>query len=222
MNQVKRKIVIAVCLVLLLACSACFLVTANRGIWVDPKPVQTVPEVATDVRAEEQAMTTKLRSAPWQGLRFLSSQREWGFYAVAGETRKIDLMVPFDLIKVYFLQADGDLTYTWAAAGVDIPGKGYTSAVTGSVQPGDLIEVAVSGDYVTQYGVEWDQCGSEYCHLAQRIDTILVLDDQGTGITNGFIRHGWEPPAYPMYGFLCWQIRPADAKQVVSDNASSK
>ena len=38
------------------------------------------------------------------------------------------------------------------------------------------------------------------------IDTMLVLDDQGTGLSNGFIRYGWEPPTYPYYGFLCWLI----------------
>ena len=46
------------------------------------------------------------------------------------------------------------------------------------------------------------------------IDTTLILDDQGTGITNGFIRFGWQPPSYPMYGFLVWQIRPYNEKRI--------
>ena len=69
-----------------------------------------------------------------------------------------------------------------------------------------MIGVQLKGDYVTQNGVYWEDCESDYCHLAQMIDTMIVLDDVGTGLTNGFIRYGWEPPTYPMYGFLCWQI----------------
>ena len=49
--------------------------------------------------------------------------------------------------------------------------------------------------------------------IAEMIDTMIVLDDVGTGLSNGFIRYGWEPPTYPMYGFLCWQIIPADDNQ---------
>jgi hypothetical protein len=40
-------------------------------------------------------------------------------------------------------------------------------------------------------------------HLAQMLDTMIVLNDVGTGLTNGFIRYGWEPPTYPKYGFFC-------------------
>ena len=40
-----------------------------------------------------------------------------------------------------------------------------------------------------------------------------MLDDQGTGVSNGFFRNGWEPPTYPYYGFLCWQIVSAENTQ---------
>jgi hypothetical protein len=123
-------------------------------------------------------------------------------------------MAPFDLVHVYYLQADGNLSDTWAVEGVDIPGQGYFRAASGPIQEGDLIEVSVSGDYVYQTGVDWELCKSEYCHLAQIIDTTLILDDQGTGITNGFIRSGWQPPSYPLYGFLVWQIRPYNGDRV--------
>ena len=86
--------------------------------------------------------------------------------------------------------------------------------IVSPLQPGDLVEVAVGGDYVTQFGVYWEDCDTEFCHLAQMIDTTLILDDKGTGLTNGFIRYGWEPPSHPMYGFLCWQIRPYTDKRV--------
>jgi hypothetical protein len=42
------------------------------------------------------------------------------------------------------------------------------------------------------------------------IDTMLVLEDQCTGVSNGFIRNGWEPPTYPYNGFLFWQIGSAE------------
>ena len=202
---------------LTMACLAFLFANVNRGITI-PEPIPEMPVGALDIRGEDRAIVAKLRTAPWQGLRFLPAQQEWRFYAVAGEGRKIDMILPFDLVKVFFLQADGDLTFTWAATGVEIPGKGYYSSASSPIQQGDLVEVAVGGDYVTQYGVEFDQCDTEYCHLARMIDTTLILDDKGTGLTNGFIRYGWEPPGYPMYGFLCWQIRPYNDKRVAQDN----
>jgi hypothetical protein len=49
------------------------------------------------------------------------------------------------------------------------------------------------------------------------IDSMLILDDQGTGLSNGFIKYGWEPPTYPLYGFLVWSIEPAsEAPALVS------
>ena len=201
----KQKILVGVSLLILLGCIAFALVVINTGITVpqDPKSTSSEP---VDVRGKERAMVAQLRTAPWQGLRFLSNEREWRFYAVAGEQRQIDLVEPFDLIKAYFLQADGELSFTWAALGFKIPGQEYVSVSDANIQPGDLIEVVIKGDYVTQNGVYWEDCDSDYCHLAQMIDTILILDDRGTGITNGFIRYGWQPPASPMYGFLCWKF----------------
>jgi len=217
MKRVRKVIFILLGIGLTIACLVFFFVTVNRGITIlDPIPVSPIGRL--DIYSEDQAMVAKLRTAPWQGLRFLPNQREWRFYAVAGEGRKIDRFLPFDLVKVYFLQATGDLTYTWAAVGVAIPGKDYYTSTSSLIHQGDLIELAVGGDYVTQYGVDWNQCDTEYCHLAQMIDTTLILDDKGNGITNGFIRFGWEPPKVPMYGFLCWQIRPYNDKRVAQDN----
>ena len=42
------------------------------------------------------------------------------------------------------------------------------------------------------------------------IDIMVVLNDQGTALSNGFICNGWEPPIYPYNGFLCWQIGSAE------------
>lgn len=55
-----------------------------------------------------------------------------------------------------------------------------------------------------------------------KIDTILTLDDKGTGITNGFIREGWQPPTYPMYGFLCWQVRLVDETDATAARLEGK
>ena len=38
------------------------------------------------------------------------------------------------------------------------------------------------------------------------IDIMVVLNDQGSGVSNGFIRNSWELPTYPYNGFRCWQI----------------
>lgn len=217
MKRVQKVVFILLGIGLMTACSVLFLAVVNLGITIH-EPALGKPIGRLDIHDEDQAIIAKLRTAPWQGLRFIPAQREWRFYAVAGEGRKIDMILPFDLVKVSFLQANGDLTYTWAAVGVTIPGKGYFASASSPVQQGDLVELAVGGNYVTGYGVEWDQCDTEYCHLAQMIDATLILDDKGTGLTNGFIRYGWEPPSYPMYGFLCWQIRPYNDKRVAQDN----
>jgi hypothetical protein len=190
-----------------------YVIHAGKAI---PENIKPASADQVDVRSTEQAMEMQLRAAPWQGLRFLSKEREWRFYAVAGEQRQVDLIVPFNLVKIFYLEEDGALSFTWAALGAEIPGQGYVSASSGPIQPGDLVEVALSGDYVTQNGVSWENCKSEYCREAHMIDTILILDDKGTGITNGFIRYGWEPPTYPMYGFLCWQVRLVEPNQLVS------
>ena len=207
MKRIKKILLLLLAIGLTIACLSFLFINVNRGI-VIPEPEPMNPIDVVDVQAQEKLIAARLREAPWQGLRFLPEHKEWRFYAVAGEQRKINLIAPFDLIKVYFLQADGVLSYTWAATGVDIPGEGYYAVAVSPLQAGDLLEVAVSGAYVTQFGVYWEDCDTEFCHLAQMIDTTLILDDKGTGLTNGFSRYGWEPPSYPMYGFLCWQIRP--------------
>lgn len=178
-------------------------------------PVPTPIEVADDLLGGNQKIDNELRNAPWQGLRYIKEQKEWRFYGVAGETRQIDLIDPISLVKVYFLESDGDISYTWVTTEIQFPGKPAFKTATDAIQEGQLVAVQLKGEYVNQNGVFWEDCDSDYCHLAQMIDTILVLDDQGTGISNGFIRYGWEPPTYPMYGFLCWQIEPAESPQVL-------
>jgi hypothetical protein len=210
MTKTQKTLVKVVCFVLLILFCACFLVVVNQGIWVNPQPEQKTTSMAMDIPGADEAKISKLQTTPWKGLRYLSDRHEWRFYALTGETRQIDLLLPYDVIKIYFLRANGRLSFTWAATGVIIPGQGYVSAVSGTLQPDELVGVSVSGDYVTPLGVDWEQCATEYCHDAQRIDTLLILDDQGTGISNGFIRYGWEPPSSPMYGFLCWHIFPAE------------
>lgn len=213
MKRLVKILIWILCGGAVLACPVFTYLDINRGSQMQP-PKTATPIPAVDVRQADQETMRKLHAAPWQGLRFLPSQREWRFYAVAGEKRKVNLIEPFDLVRVFFLQADGDLSQTWAVEGVEITGQGYYPAASGPLKEGDLIEVAVSGNYVFQTGVDWEMCKSEYCHLAQLIDTTLILDDQGTGITNGFIRYGWEPPSHPMYGFLVWQIRPYNEDRV--------
>ena len=216
MKRIGKLLLLALAVGLSIICLVFLFINVNRGITL-PDPGQDAPIEGMDIRAQEKELMLTLREAPWQGLRFLPAQQEWRFYAVAGEQRKINLMLPFDVVKVYFLQADGAISYTWAATGVDIPGQGYYAASSTEVKPGELIEVAIGGKYVTQFGVYWDDCDTEYCHLAQSIDTTLILDDKGTGLTNGFILYGWEPPTHPMYGFLCWQIRPYTDKRVAQN-----
>ena len=76
-----------------------------------------------DLRGQEEKVSKELLDAPWQGLRFLPTEQEWRFYGWTGETRQIKFMTTFDLIKVYYLQADGDLTFTWVTTGVEISGR---------------------------------------------------------------------------------------------------
>ena len=204
----KRKLLIALGLLFVLGCLALTLAVINSGITVPGAPSEAALG-AVNLSQEERAIQARLRSAPWQGLRYLPQNNEWRFYGVTGEQRQIELNDRFDLIKIYYTEADGDLTFTWAALGLEIPGHGYTALADPGIQAGDLVGLSLAGDYVSQNGVSWEDCKNEVCRAAQMIDTLLVLDDRGTGISNGFIREGWLPPTYPMYGFLCWQVKLA-------------
>jgi hypothetical protein len=204
MNRFLKWILIVVFLLVVVGCLVFVFVNLNASMKVDPTPIKV--EVSEDVNRTKQDLEDKLRNAPWQGLRFIREERIWRFYGVAGETKQIDLIQPMSLVKVYYLEADGDLSFTWAATEIRFAGKPAYSLTSQPIQEGQLISVQLKGNYVNQNGVYWEDCDSEYCHLAQMIDTMLVLDDLGTGVSNGFIRYGWEPPTYPSYGFLCWQI----------------
>ena len=209
MNKTGRWLVLFLLVPLCLACFAFVFININRGIILPEKNPQAVSE-AVDLAGQEALIARRLRAAPWQGLRFLTEQQEWRFYGWTGETQRVQLTVPFDLIRVWYLEKDGDLSSTWVATGADIPGEGYRPAALSPVEPGRLVAVRLFGKHVSIWGVDWNACDSRSCRLAALADTMLVLDDQGTGVTNGFIRYGWEPPTYPLYGFLCWTIEPVE------------
>jgi hypothetical protein len=204
MNRFLKWILVVAFLLAVVGCLVFVFGNLNVLMKVDPAPSSL--NSSEDVNHTNKEIESKLRNAPWQGLRFIRQDRTWRFYGVAGETKQIDFIQPISLVKVYYLEADGDLSFTWAATEIQFSGKPVYSLISHPIQEGQLIGVQLKGDYVTQNGVYWEDCESDYCHLAQMIDTMIVLDDVGTGLTNGFIRYGWEPPTYPMYGFLCWQI----------------
>jgi hypothetical protein len=213
MNHILKWTLIVVLLILTIGCMAFVLVNLD-ALWTsgpDPLDIEyfgeinhTIPEVSSN-----------LLKAPWQGVRYIQKEQTWRFYGVVGETKQIDLIHPINLIKVYYLGADGGLNFTWAATEIQFPGKSTFSLTSQPLREGQLIAVQLKGAYVNQNGVDWEGCDSDYCHLAQMIDTMLVLDDQGTGVSNGFIRYGWEPPTYPYYGFLCWQIESVEYTQEI-------
>lgn len=207
-KKIVRFVLISLLLFLAISCLGFLFVIVNRPILDHQASIPVVE--GEDVYRWEREAISKLRKAPWQGLRYISEKNEWRFYALAGETRQIKLMVPFDLIKVYYLESDGELNFTWVNTGLAIPGQDYLTTTSISINADNLVEVVLNGEHVSRYGVRWDLCDSEYCRLVEMIDTIIILDDKGTGITNGFIRYGWEPPASPMYGFLCWYLRPVN------------
>mgnify|MGYP001289129961 CR=1 FL=1 len=218
MKKILRWLLAMALLCLTLTCLAFLFVNVNRGI-VIPQETPTAVEEAIDAQAQEDAIAWQLKDAPWKGLRFLSKEQEWRFYGWTGETRQIKFSMPFDLIKVYYLEKDGDLAYTWVATGADIPGQGYQSVAMNPVQPGQMVAVRLFGKHVSLWGVEWSKCESELCSAANMVDTMLVLDDKGTGVSNGFIRYGWQPPTYPLYGFLLWFIEPVfETTEQVSAN----
>jgi hypothetical protein len=211
MSRFVKWILIGIFLLLFGSCL--MFVLFNLNVLMKSVPTPTKVETSEDVNNVNREIESKLRNVPWQGLRFIRDERIWRFYGVAGETKQIDLIQPISLVKVYYLESDGDLSFTWAATEIRFSGKPTYSLTSYPIREGQVIGVQLKGDYVTQNGVYWEDCESEYCHLAQMIDTMIVLDDVGTGLSNGFIRYGWKPPTYPMYGFLCWQIIPADDNQ---------
>ncbi len=201
----KRYIVLIVGVVFLLLVSCLVFMIHNLNALMVP---QTVPKVADQPAESTPIILEQLQAAPWQGLRYLKEERTWRFYGVAGESRQIDLIYPITLIKVFYLGLHDEIGFTWVASAVEFPNQKVVSLAHGSLVEGQLVAVQVSGAYVGPDGVDWQACDSDYCRLAEQIDTILVLDDQGTCISNGFIRYGWAPPTYPTYGFLCWQLEP--------------
>ena len=213
-----RFLSIGFLLLLSFACLAFLFVHVNQPI-LESKAAANQPE---DRQAWEAQAAARLRQAPWQGLRYLAEQNEWRFYALAGESDQIDLITRFDLLKVYYLDVKGNLNITWVSTGLDLPDHSYLSTVTGPITEGDLVEVVLGGEAVSRSGVRWELCGSRSCRLAGMVDHILILDDEGTGITNGFIRYGWAPPTYPLYGFLCWEVRPASSEVTSSPNQESE
>ena len=211
MNRILKWSLIVVFLLIFVGLLIFSLVNLNTLIKGNPVPAKV--EFSENIDQVNTEIENKLRHAPWQGLRFIRDERIWRFYGIAGETKQITLIQPVSLVKVYYLEADGDLSFTWVATEIHFSGRPSYSLTTQPIQEGQLIGVQLVGDYVTQNGVYWEECETEYCHLAQMIDSMIVLDDLGTGLTNGFIRYGWEPPTYPMYGFLCWQIISEDENQ---------
>jgi hypothetical protein len=158
----------------------------------------------------QSSVVQKLQRAPWQGLRYIREDNIWRFYGVAGESRQIDWVYPMTVRKIFYLLPDQHLTHTWVLEDVRFPEEEKDNQSTQALRVGNLVAVQLSGSYVTQDGVDWQACGTKFCKLADQLDHILVLDDQGTGISNGFIRYGWLPPLYPDYGILCWQLIPQD------------
>lgn len=199
----KRVAALFVGVVFLLVVSCLVFMIKNLNTLMVP---QAAPQVADQPSESTATMLEQLREAPWSGLRYLKDERTWRFYGVAGESRQIDLIYQITLIKVFYLGLHEDIGFTWVASAVEFPNQKMVSLADRSIEAGQLVAVQVSGTYVGPDGVDWQVCDSEVCRLAQQIDTILVLDDQGTGISNGFIRYGWAPPTYPSYGFLCWQL----------------
>lgn len=207
MNRFFKVFLIALSLILVIGCLVFFRNNLNTSRFIDPTPPSTDPSI-------NQTIAKKLQDAPWQGLRYIRVERTWRFYGVTGETQSLDLVRPVTLIKIYYLDHKDNLRFTWAATQIQLSGQQSLPLVSQPIEEGQLIAVQLKGDYVDQNGVTWEACNSESCSLAQMIDTILVLDDQGTGISNGFIRYGWEPPTSPRYGFLCWQIEPVESPQI--------
>jgi hypothetical protein len=201
-------------LLVLLVCLGLALGFSGRMVKVDPAPIKD--PALTPTLISETEIKTELEKAPWQGLQYLKDLNTWRFYGLTGETKQIDLIQPVSLIKVYYLGEKNTLTYTWAATEIRFPGQPAYSLAAGQLQRGQLVAVSLAGNYVDEQGVDWEKCGLEYCHFAQLVDTLIILDDQGTGLSNGFIRYGWEPPSYPYYGFLCWRILPVDQQNAIA------
>jgi hypothetical protein len=200
----KRTIVFLVGMVFLLLISCMGFMIHNLNTLILPV-IGT--QVADSLPEPTPTLLEKLQSAPWQGLRYLEDEKTWRFYGVVGENRLIDLIYPMTLIKVHYLGHQEQVLHTWVASTITFPNQQIKNLALEDFAEGELVAVQVSGAYVSSQGVDWQACDEEVCRVAERIDTILVLDDQGTGISNGFIRYGWAPPSYPSYGFLCWQMQ---------------
>ena len=107
---------------------------------VNSSPLQTQGSV--DLLAQQKTMQTYLHDAPWVGLRYLPELKEWRFYALTGESRQIELVHSFDLVKLYYLRADGGLSFTWAATSVDRTSPQNVILTSRPLLPGTLVAVS--------------------------------------------------------------------------------
>jgi hypothetical protein len=137
MNRFLKWILIVVFLLVVVGCLVFVFVNLNASMKVDPTPIKV--EVSEDVNRTKQELEDKLRNAPWQGLRFIREERTWRFYGVAGETKQIDFIQPFSLDKVYYLEADGDLSFTWAATEIHFAGKPAYSLTSQPIRENQLM-----------------------------------------------------------------------------------
>ena len=170
MSRVVKWILIGIILLLFGSCLMFVLFNLNALMKTVPPPTKV--EISEDVNHVNREIESKLRNVPWQGLRFIRDERIWRFYGVAGETKQIDLIQPISLVKVYYLESDGDLSFTWAATEIQFSGKPAYSLTSHPIREGQVIGVQLKGDYVTHNGVYWEDCESDYCHLAQMIAAI--------------------------------------------------
>ena len=206
MKKGWKIIFLCLSLCLFVGCLWFMISNINQQIITDMPP--TMAAMQNTPSEEQTSVVQELQEAPWQGLRYLREDNIWRFYGVVGESRQIDWVYPMTVRKVFYLLPDQQLTHTWILEDVQFPRDETENKSTLNLRVGNFVAVQLTGDYVTQDGVDWQACGTKYCKLADQLDHILVLDDQGTGISNGFIRYGWQPPKYPDYGILCWQLIP--------------
>lgn len=212
MSQALKSILVCICALLVTGCAMFMVINLNALSKGNPPPDKADP--GEDLLGRNREMAEKLRQAPWQGLRYLREERTWRFYALTGETRTIDLIQPMSLIKVFYMGEGGEINFTWVTTEIRFRGKAVFPLAPEVLEGGQLVAVQLQGDYVNPSGVYWQDCDLEYCRIAQMIDTMLYMDDKGTGISNGFIRNGWAPPTDPLFGFLCWQIKALEETHV--------
>lgn len=138
--------------------------------------------------------------------------RSWTFSARVIQLKDASIYsIPGRLARIQYLR-DGKTQRAWAVLAVDDYWFTKDSFIP---TVGQEIQLKISGDFVSRYGVDLDKCSSddEYCQYASFVEGGFQTSVDHNGMTlspsNMLIYSGLMPDDW-IHGMLAWRIRPSN------------